>query len=499
MVGAGSGDPGLFTLRGLELLKQADLVIGHRLVARELLRHAKKSAGVAWAETVQDLYARAAAGAREGHSVVCLVGDLALLESTQALAAGVLDGATVEVVPGVSVTEAAPSFAGIPLLEAGRLSGYAVVSIPPGGGAGSGAEDWRRLGELPGTLVVRLAAAQIGATANHLASLGRPVGTPAAIIIEGGTGGQRVIQGTLATVGSSATAFRGGLPVLLVVGEAVGLRATPSWFERRPLFGQRIVVTRAREQAAQLAAPLLAKGAQVLEIPCIKFGPPAERGPIIDALAGLNSYDWIVFTSATGVTRFFEMFFQGFQDMRDIGGVKIAAVGPATAARLKELHLQVDAMPKEYVASQITAAMSELESLENRAILLLRAEVANPELPNKLNELGAIVDDVACYQTLPETEDPDGAAGKFLAAGAEWITFTSGSTAANFHARFNLPQILRQFPGLRLASIGPETTKVIASLGLEPAVEARPHTMDGLVEALEKAVLLPAGQGAGIS
>jgi uroporphyrinogen III methyltransferase/synthase len=156
-------------------------------------------------------------------------------------------------------------------------------------------------------------------------------------------------------------------------------------------------------------------------------------------------------------------------------------------------------MPKEYVASQITAAMSELESLENRAILLLRAEVANPELPNKLAELGAIVDDVACYQTLPETEDPDGAAGKFLAAGAEWITFTSGSTVANFHARFNLPQILRQFPGLRLASIGPETTKVIASLGLEPAVEARPHTMDGLVEALEKAVLLPAGQGAGIS
>ena len=214
--------------------------------------------------------------------------------------------------------------------------------------------------------------------------------------------------------------------------------------------------------------------------------PPTNVTPLADALLELNSYDWLVFTSPTGVTKFFEFFFRGFEDMRDIGGVRIAAVGPATAAKLKELHLKVDVMPEEFVGGKIAAALAKYETVENLKFCLLRAEVATRELPQALEALGGIVDDIPCYRTVPETEDRTGAAARLLEAGADWITFTSGSTVENFHARFDLPALLKQFPQIKLASIGPETSKALTALGLQSTVEAKPHTIEGLVAALEK-------------
>jgi uroporphyrinogen III methyltransferase/synthase len=201
-------------------------------------------------------------------------------------------------------------------------------------------------------------------------------------------------------------------------------------------------------------------------------------------LLELNSYDWLVFTSPNGVSAFFEFFFKVFEDLRDIGGVRIAAVGPATAAKLSELRLKVDATPREYVASKIAAAMAESGSLENLKILLLRAEEANRELPAELESMGAIVDDAACYKTVPETEDRNGAAARLLDEGADWITFASSSAVENFHARFDLKQLLTRHPQIKLASIGPETSKAISALGLKPDLEAREHTIEGLVNAL---------------
>jgi uroporphyrinogen III methyltransferase/synthase len=275
-----------------------------------------------------------------------------------------------------------------------------------------------------------------------------------------------------------------GSPAVAVIGNVVKLRGKLNWFERRPLFGQRIVVTRAREQAGQLSRRLRDHGAQVLEVPTIKLEPPTRRQELVDALLELNAYDWLVFTSPNGVTKFFEYFFKRFHDMRDLGGARIAAVGPATAAKLKELHLQVDLMPDEALASEIAKAFAKFETIENLKICLLRAEVANPELPAALDALGAIVDDVACYQTVPETEDSTGAAASLLEQGADWVAFTSGSTVAHFHARFDLPVLLRKFPQLKTAAIGPETSKALAALGLQPTVEAKQHTIDGLVAAL---------------
>ena len=262
------------------------------------------------------------------------------------------------------------------------------------------------------------------------------------------------------------------------------LRGKLNWFEQRPLFGQRIVVTRTREQASELAHQLTELGAEVLEIPTIKIVAPTKREPLVEAMGGLGSYQWLVFTSPNGVTSFFDYYFKAFDDIRGLGCVRLAAVGPATAAKLKELHLSVDAIPDKYVAKDIAKAIADKDDLENLRVLLLRAEVANPELPKLLEDAGAIVDDVAVYQTVPETEDLTGAAARLLEAGADWLTFASSSAVENFHARFNLPELQQKFPAMRIASIGPETSKALGALGLQPTVESKPHTIAGLVKAV---------------
>ena len=268
-----------------------------------------------------------------------------------------------------------------------------------------------------------------------------------------------------------------------MIGEVVTLREKLNWFERRPLFGKRVVVTRSREQAGKLTDLLHEQGAEVIEAPAIRIEAPTNRQDLIDALLELNAYDWLVFTSANGVTQFFEYFFRQFHDMRDIGGARIAAVGPATANKLKELHLQVDLMPDEAVATSIAEEFAEFESVENLRICLLRAEVATPELPKELEALGAIVDDIAVYRTVPETDD--GSTGeKIETAGADWLTFTSGSTVENFHARFDLRKLLQKFPKMKVASIGPETSKILKALNVPIAVEAKDHTVDGVVDAI---------------
>jgi uroporphyrinogen III methyltransferase/synthase len=269
-----------------------------------------------------------------------------------------------------------------------------------------------------------------------------------------------------------------------VVGNIVQLGDPSHPLEKHRLRGQSVVVTRASDQAASLVRSLRDYGADILEIPVIRIAPPKKIAPLAEALSGLNGYDWMVFTSANGVSQFFEIFFRRFQDLRDIGGVRIAAVGPGTAAKIKEFHLQVDVVPEEHTTIKLAEALAQFESIENLRILLLRAEVANPELPQRLEALGAIVDDIACYRTEGETANLSGAAKRLLATGADWITFTSSSTVEHFHARFSLNGLTKKFPLIKLASIGPETSKALQALGMNPTVEANPHTVEGLVEAI---------------
>jgi uroporphyrinogen III methyltransferase/synthase len=497
LVGAGPGDAGLLTLRGAELLARADVVVYDALVNPDLLRLASKSAETIFggkrakdhAIPQGELNRLLIAKAKEGKTVVRLKGGDPYIfgrggEEAEELAAAKI---AFEVVPGVSSVVAAPNYAGIPLTHRDYCSSFTVFTGHEDPDKGDSALDWAQLAATPGTKVVLMGAERIGHVADVLRANGMAPATPVAMVRWGTTGRQQCIAGTLADIADLAAAKNFSAPAVIVIGEVVKLRSKLNWFENRPLFGQRIVVTRTRDQASQLSGQLLERGAEVLEIPTIKTIPPNRQEGIVEALGGLNAYDWIVFTSPNGVSWFFDYFFKKFQDLRDIGGVRIAAVGPATAAKLKELHLQVDLMPLEYLATGIVDALAAFESLENLRILLPRAQVANTDLPKLLEEKGAIVDDIACYQTVPETEDLSGAAAKMLAEGADWITFTSSSTVENFHARFDLPALLKRFPHTRTGSIGPETSKTLASLGTKPSVEASTHTIEGLVKALESA------------
>jgi uroporphyrinogen III methyltransferase/synthase len=498
LVGAGPGDAGLLTLRGAELLRRADVVIYDVLANADLLRLAPATAefiprgsrGTDKALTQDQLNALMISKAGEGKCVVRLKGGDPYIFGRGGEEAEELAAANIpfEVVPGVSSIVAAPNYAGIPLTHRGVASTFTVLTGHEDPEKESSDLNFEEIARIPGTKVILMGLKRLPELAETLIARGMPSETPIAIVHRGTTGGQQSVQGTLATIAGLASKARISAPAITIVGEVVKLREKLNWFERRPLFGKRIVVTRTREQASQLSKQLSDLGAEVLEIPTIKIVPPGEdrRQELIDALLELNSYNWLVFTSPNGVTAFFDLFFKRFQDLRDIGGARIAAIGPATAAKLKELHLQIDLMPDEAVASKIATAFDKFETVENLKICLFRAEVANSDLPKALEELGAIVDDIPVYKTVPETQDLNGAAAKLAEQGMDWITFTSASTVEHFHARFDLPKLLKQFPNAKVVSIGPETSKVIRALGLEPAQEAKDHSIEGVVQALLK-------------
>jgi uroporphyrinogen III methyltransferase / synthase len=497
LVGAGPGDVGLLTLRGAELLSRSDVVVYDALVNAEVLRFAPKTAEVIFGgkragdhgmsqEELNDLLI---SKAKAGKTVVRLKGGDPYVFGRGAEEALQLAEADVpfEVIPGVSSFVAVPNYAGVPLTHRDYCSRLTMITGHEDPAREPASIDWPQVAKTPGTIVIMMGTDRIGQIAATLVAHGKPGGTPVAMVRWGTTGRQQSIHGTLATIGEIAKKEQIGPPTVVVIGEVVELRKELNWFENRPLFGKRIVITRSREQAGQLSTKLQDLGAQVLEIPTIRFEAPTNREILVDALLELNAYDWLVFTSPNGVSRFFEYFFRQFHDMRDLGGARIAAVGPATAAKLKDLHLQVDLMPEEAIGSKIADEFEKFETIENLKICLLRAEVANPDLPKALEELGAIVDDVACYKTVPETDDVTGSAASLQQDGADWVLFTSASTVENFHARFDLPALIERFPSMRLASIGPETSKALQFLSLKPEVEAREHTLDGLIASVRAA------------
>lgn len=493
LVGAGPGDAGLLTMRGAELLGRADVVVYDALVNPDLLRLAPKTAEVIYGgkrakdhaipqEELNQLLVKLAQG---GKTVVRLKGGDPYVfgrggEEAQELAEA---GVPFEVVPGISSIVAAPNYAGIPITHREHCSSFMVITGHEDPTKEESSLDWSAIAKAPGTKIVLMGVERIGNISASLIKGGMAPSTPVAMVRWGTTGQQQTIQGTLKTIANVVAEKKFAAPAVTIIGGVVGLRDTLNWFEKRPLFGQRIVVTRTREQASALSRQLTELGAEVLEIPTIKIDAPKDKAGIGDAFAELGSYDWVVFTSPNGASAFFEYFFKLNDDIRAFGHLRVAAVGPATAEKLRELHLRVDLMPEKYVTADIAEAFKKLE-IENSKILLARAEKANPDLPRELEKLGAIVDDIAFYQTVPETEDANGAAKKLTEQGANWITFTSSSTVENFHARFDLPKLVKQFPQLRLASIGPETSKALHALGLQPTVEAAEHTIPGLVAAL---------------
>ncbi len=493
LVGAGPGDAGLLTLRGAELLRQAEVVIYDALANPELLHLAPAAAefisrGKNMEMPQAEITATIIAKVREGKIVVRLKGGDPFIfgrggEEAEALLA---ENIPFEIVPGVSSITAVPNYAGIPLTHRAHCSSFTVFTGHSDSADAATALRYEQIAKIPGTKVVLMGTENLSDWTKSLIAHGMSPETPIAVVQHGTLGKQKSVAGNLSNIAKLVAEKKIVPPALTIVGEVVTLRGKLNWFEKLPLFGQRIVVTRRKAQAGSFAARLAQLGADVLEVPTIKITEPLEKMAIVDALLEINSYDWLIFTSANGVTAFFDMFFKRFQDLRDIGGARIAAVGPKTAAKLRELHLQVDLQPEEYVGKKIVAEFKKFQDIDNVKMCLFRAEVANKDLPDALMEEGAIVDDIAVYRTVAETEDRTGATARLTEEGADWVTFTSSSTVEHFHARFDLPKLVKKFPQLKLASIGPETTKAIVALGLKPALEAKEHTTDGLIAALLK-------------
>lgn len=489
LVGAGPGDPGLLTLRGRACLEKAEVVVYDYLSNPEFLRFAPaeveriyvgKKAG-AHTMKQEDINALLVAKTKEGKTVVRLKGGDPFVfgrggEEAEALA---LADCAFEVVPGVSSAIAGPAYAGIPVTHRSHNTALTIFTGHEDPTKGASSLDYKAIAGMPGTKVMLMGIERLGAITTGLESAGMAAATPVALIRWATTGRQETLCGTLATIASEAEKVGFQAPAVAVFGEVVELRAQLDWFENRPLFGKRIAVTRTRQQAGALVEQLRELGADAFEMPTIRIEPPVEKREFYETVAYAHGYDWIVFTSPNGVDAFFEAFWKLCTDARAIGGVRFAAIGPATAARVQANRFAVDVQPEKYVAEEIIAALQKETSVENLKILLPRAEGAREVLSQELTKLGAIVDDIPAYRTVPETEDVSGGFDRFRRDGADLVTFTSSSTVQNFHA-LNLPQP----EGIRYASIGPVTSATMRELGYTVDIEAKVHDIPGLVAAI---------------
>jgi uroporphyrinogen III methyltransferase / synthase len=489
LVGAGPGDLGLVTLRAKECIEGADVIVYDHLANPQMLGWARDDAEVIYAGkkanehslTQQEINALLVEKAGGGKQVVRLKGGDPLVFGRGAEEANaVVDaGIEFEIVPGVTSAIAGPAYAGIPVTHRAENSHVTFFTGHEDPAKTESAVDYAALAKLGGTQVMLMGVERLEAITREMLKQGVRADLPVALVRWATTGRQETLTGTLQDVAQRAIDRGFEAPAVAVFGEVVKLRENLNWYEKRPLSGKRIVVTRTRKQASALSNKLRALGAHVIELPTIRIEPPTDLRAFAELVQDAHAYDWIVFTSANGVEAFFEFFFKLYDDAREIGAARIAAIGPATAQRVKDFHLHVDLQPEEFVAEAVVREFQKQGDVENLRILLVRAEKARDVLPKQLSALGAIVDEGFAYRTVPETGDVTGARRQLLEEGADLITFTSSSTVENFLA-LGLP-----WPkGMQVASIGPITSKTARDHGLNIDVEARRHDIDGLVQAI---------------
>jgi uroporphyrinogen III methyltransferase/synthase len=486
LVGAGPGDPGLLTVRALEVLQRADVVVYDRLSQESLLDLAPPGAeridvGKAPGhvrlpqEGINELLVERG---RRGETVVRLKGGdpFVFARGGEEAAALAEAGVPFEVVPGITSAIAVPAYAGIPVTLRHSSTSVTIVTGHEEPGAGDeGTVDWQAVARVGGTIVILMGVARIGRIAAALVAAGRPPDTPVAAVQWGTRPEQRTVRATLATIGDHEL----GTPSTIVVGEVAARDL--AWFESRPLFGRRIVVTRAREQASELVARLTALGAATVEVPAIAVAEPADGGAAlaaaVDRLAA-GAYDWLVLTSPNGARRLLAALRAAGRDARALGSTRLAAIGSGTADVLAAANLVADLVPPRFVAESLLASFpgtGEGDVATGR-VLLARAAVARDVLPEGLAERGWKVDVVEAYRTGPAPLDERAATAL---ADAEIVTFTSSSTVTNFVATAGAGAV----PPV-VAAIGPVTAATARDHGLSVDIEAGVHSLDGLVDAL---------------
>lgn len=498
LVGAGPGDPRLVTLRGVECLRRADVVLYDALANARLLAYApaaaervlvgKRSGKPTVAQ--EQIESMLVEHARAGRTVVRLKGGDPFVfgrggEEAEACAAA---GVPFEVVPGVTSASAAPAYAGIPLTHREHASVVTIVTGQPGDARGEQELDWDALVRSGATLVFLMATLKASEIGRELVAAGMDADTPAAAVRWGSTPRQVTLVATVATLGERIERAHVRPPVVIVVGGVAGLAQHIAWYESLPLFGRRIVVTRAGHQSRGLSDLLEEVGADVVEFPVIEIVAPTDRRPLIEALERIGGYDWLVLTSVNGAQRFFDALGSEGHDIRELAGVQVAAIGPATAESIRARGIHVAAQPSQYRAEALLEALGEVA---DKRVLLARAEVAREILPDELRRRGAHVDVVPVYRnvvptaaTVPRNVAREGGAGRAEALGdVDMVTFTSSSTVVNFD-RLCDGKAVQLLAGCKVAAIGPVTAATLEELGVDVDVMPSSFTIADLARAI---------------
>lgn len=507
LVGAGPGDAGLITLRGVECLRRADLVLYDYLVNPRILRHAPAAAektclgrhgahaaakaaraggrppadGPIW--TPQQIQQAMIQAAQAGKTVVRLKGgDPAIFaRGADEMAALAEAGIPYEVVPGVTAALAAASYTGIPVTHRELSSAVALVTGQEDESKPQTALDFQALARFPGTLVMYMGVTTVRAWTSALIAAGKPEDTPAVVVRRCSWPDQVVCHCTLGAVAAEIERLRLRPPVIVLLGEAVRLGPTLDWFSRRPLFGTTVLVTRPAHQADDLTVLLEEQGANVVVQPAIEIVPPGDWAPVDAAIETLDQFDWIGFSSSNGVQFFLNRLLEQGRDLRHLANCRLAAVGPGTANALAAFHLRADVQPAEFRAEALAEAMLNAGAAGQR-VLLIRASRGREILAETLQAARCRVQQVVVY-TSQDVTAPEVSVRESLAAGKiDWVTVTSSAIARSLHAMFGA-----DIGQARLASISPVTSATLRSLGLAPAAEAADYTMRGVVNAILRA------------
>ncbi|MBI4580573.1 MAG: uroporphyrinogen-III C-methyltransferase [Planctomycetes bacterium] len=500
LVGAGPGDSALISVRGAVRLTQADVVLHDKLIGPELLDLVRPEAQRVFVGkwrgthvwTQEEINEALVAHARAHRRVVRLKGGDPFVfgrggEECEHLARA---GVPFEVVPGITAAFGAPAAAGIPLTHRGLSRSFALVT----GHADADDRhplDFAALARME-TIAIYMGVKNLGRNCGKLMAAGMSPATPAAVIHWGTRPAQHTIVGTVGDIADRLAQRNIEPPAMILIGEVVRMRETIEWFERRPLHGQVIAVTRAREQAEGLAGALTALGAEVIEAPTLAVGTLEEYGAVDEALANAERYAWLVITSANGVEATFARLRAIGRDSRALAGISIAAVGAATAAALEDHGIRADLVPDEAVGEALADALVQ-QGVAGRRVLLLRAQIARKSLTAALTAAGAACDDLAVYRTICPDHLPEAFIDRLDRGQVDWVTLTSPSSFSNLLTLLG-PQRAGRLGGVKLASIGPVTTQAIRDRGYVEAVEADPHDATGLVAAIRRA-LATAEQG----
>ena len=492
IVGAGPGDPSLISVRGRRFLERADVVVYDHRVAAGLLRFARPDAeridvGPAAPRTLDQeaISILLAEKVRESKTVVRLKwGDPFVFDSGGKEALLLHEqGIAFEIVPGIPAAIGGTAYAGIPITYPGAGDVVVLVRGHESETDAAPAVDWSRLAGLAGTIVCYAGSQQIGAIANALIANGRSPDESAALIYDATVPSQRT---TTAMLGSIAAQARNGVPCLFVIGQVAGLREHLRWFDDRPLFGRRIVVTRSREHAAELIDMLEERGAEAIAAPTIRVAPPQDPSPLEDAIAEASRFDWIVFTNANAVDSFMSKLLAA-GDVRDLKGIRLCAIGASSASRLQQYGIRVDLMPAEYRVEALLEALSETAPLENQRFLLLHADNGRELLVEELRQAGAEVTEVAAYRTSlaqAERESDQDIYRMLLDRQIHAVIFTSASTVRNFAEIYGREQAADLLSTTVVASIGPVTAETAQQLGITTTVMPERYTIPDLVDAL---------------